>query len=134
MLLTNYTNRMLSDILNDMLETNEETNYYGNPAVNIAEFKESFAIEIAAPGLNKDQLKVELNKDSLIVYAEKAKNDEAKYIQREFNFENFRKVYQIPDKVDREKISANYSNGIFKISLPKREEAIDRGPVQIAIS
>lgn len=133
MLVTNYTNKMLSNVLNDMFETKDE-NYCNNPAVNIAEGKENYTIEIAAPGLTKEQLKVELNKDSLIVYAEEVKNEDQKYIKKEFNYGNFKKVYHIPEKVDKEKIMATYTNGIFLITLPKREEAIDKGPVQIAIS
>lgn len=134
MLRSNYTNRMLADVLNHMLETEVENKTYSNPAVNVAERKEDYIIEIAAPGLSKEQLKIELNKDSLIVYAEEMKNEEQNYIKREFNFGNFRKIYHVPEKVNREKISAKYADGIFTITLPKREEAIDRGPVQIAIS
>lgn len=134
MLLTNYKNRMLSDVMNEMLSTSAENSYYNSPAVNISEGKEDFKIEIAAPGLTKDQLKVELNKDSLIVFAESDSKDEQKYLKREFNYKTFRKVYHVPEKVDKEKIAATYTNGIFTITLPKREEAIDKGPVKIAIS
>jgi HSP20 family protein len=134
MLQRNYSNKMLSDIINDMMETTIKTNKYNDPAVNIAEEKENFKIEIAAPGLTKDQLKVEINKDSLIVFAEENKDENQKYVKREFYYGNFKKVYHIPEKVNRDKISASYTNGIFTIELPIKEEAVDRGPVQIAIS
>ena len=62
--------------------------------------------------ISKEQLKVELNKDSLIVYAEEAKNEDQKYIKREFNYGNFKKVYHIPEKVNKEKIE---SKGIKSI-------------------
>jgi HSP20 family protein len=116
------------------METTIKTNKYNDPAVNIAEEKENFKIEIAAPGLTKDQLKVEINKDSLIVFAEENKDENQKYVKREFYYGNFKKVYHIPEKVNRDKISASYTNGIFTIELPIKEEAVDRGPVQIAIS
>lgn len=95
---------------------------YG-PAVNIEETAEAFLIEIAAPGYNKEDFHIKLDKDLLVVSVEKEPKEENQNPpRREFGMRNFSKSFTLPDSVNVENISADYENGILKITLPKKEE------------
>lgn len=109
------------------------------PQINIIETDKKFKIEIAAPGMSKDDLKIELMSDNqLIVSLErddaKETNKECKecgdehhhYLRREFTYTSFRQIFTLPDSVDRDKIAAKMKHGVLRIKLPKREGA-DKG-------
>ena len=96
------------------------------PAVNIRENEETYLIEVAAPGMNKENFTVNLNGDRLLISSEmkneKHESDE-NYSRREFSYQSFQRSFTIPQSsVDGEKISAKYADGILLITLPKREE------------
>jgi HSP20 family protein len=96
------------------------------PSVNIFEKVEGFEIEVAAPGLKKENFQINLIKSNLsIAYLEEEKKEEIdrKFIRREFRTGSFKRNFEIPQVVDNEKISASYLDGILKIFLPKREES-----------
>ncbi len=96
------------------------------PAVNVLDNADHFAIEVAAPGLNKSNFNLHVEKLTLTISAEVEKrNEETKpnFTRREFSFQSFKRSFTLPESVDVEKIAANYENGILKIRLPKREEA-----------
>jgi HSP20 family protein len=96
------------------------------PGVNIVEGKEDFRIEVAAPGLNKDDFKVELENKMLKISAEMEKKQEEEndhFMRREFNYSSFCRTFILPDTVDGEKIQASHSNGVLTLVLPKRDEA-----------
>ena len=96
------------------------------PAVNISETDNDLIIEVAAPGIRKQDFKLEINDNQLrIGYAREAKNqsNETNYWRREFNFESFERTFSLPAIVESEKISAGYTDGILRISVPKKEEA-----------
>lgn len=96
------------------------------PAVNIVEKEDGFRIDIAAPGLEKGDFKVNLEKDVLTVSTEKkAETEETKenYTRKEFHFSAFSRSFTLPDSVDSTKIEGKYENGILSLTLPKREEA-----------
>ncbi len=112
---------------------------YSKPSVNIRENKDSYAIEIAAPGLKKEHFNILVEKDQLIVEATIESNsetseDEGKYTRREFNFGSFRRSFHISDKINSEKIDAQYEDGILTLTLDKREEAKDKPARTITIS
>ena len=106
------------------------------PAVNILESDADFRIEVAAPGLEKSDFKVNLNKDILSIAAEKPvpaeEND--KILRREFSFLNFQRGFRLPTTVDVSGIHAAYTNGILIVTLPKREEARVKPSVTIEIA
>lgn len=109
------------------------------PSVNIRENKDSYAIELAAPGYKKDQFNILIEKDQLIVEATiesttETSDDEGNYTRREFNFGSFRRSFHISDKINSEKIDAKYEDGILTLTLDKREEAKDKPARTIAIS
>jgi HSP20 family protein len=94
---------------------------YG-PAVNIEETGEAFFIEIAAPGYNKDDFNIKLDKGVLSVSVEKEQKEENQdYTRMEFGKGNFTRSFSIPQSVDTEQIKAGYERGILKITLPKKE-------------
>ena len=107
------------------------------PAVNIVESKDDYQIELAAPGLEKKDFKVDLNNNMLTISSEKEQKNEVegeKIIRREFSYTAFKRSFTLPDSADGDKIKAAYNEGILKISIPKREEAKEKPARQISIS
>ena len=110
------------------------------PAVNIKETNENFEVEMAAPGMNKEDFKVELEGNTLTIFSErqqesKEEGKEEKYSRREFSYQAFQRSFVLPKEVvDEENIQARYENGVLKLSIPKREEAKKKGPRLISIS
>lgn len=99
------------------------------PAVNIKNNTENFELELAIPGGKKDDFKIEVDNDVLTISNEvKSENEEAKenYSRREFSYSSFKRVFTLPETVDGTKIDAAYENGILKLTLPKKEEALPR--------
>jgi HSP20 family protein len=96
------------------------------PAVNISESEGNYHIELAAPGLQKEDFKINLDKNVLSISAEqeKEKKDEMKnYSRREYSYNSFVRSFNLPDSVDQSNIEAEYQNGVLKINVAKREEA-----------
>lgn len=112
--------------------------FNSHPAVNIKESDDGFELELAAPGLLKEDFKVYIDDDSLTISATKEasteKTSEAGYKRREFNFASFKRSFQLPESVNTETIGANYKDGILYVSLPKREEAKKQPARTIEIS
>lgn len=100
---------------------------FTHPAVNVVETKEAFRVEVAAPGLEKNDFKLQLEKDVLTITAQKEKSEEVKeerFTRREFNFSAFKRSFNLPEHVDAGAISAAYNNGVLTVTLPKKEEVI----------
>src|SRR5882757_85353 len=96
------------------------------PAVNIAETENEFHIELAVPGLKKEDFKINLDKNVLSVSAEKkAENVEEgkKYSKREYTYNSFVRSFTLPESADHGKIAAEYTDGILKLNVTKKEEA-----------
>lgn len=106
------------------------------PAVNIVEEKDDFRIEVAAPGLDKKDFKIDLNNNVLTISSEKNDEKEEKserFMRREFSYSSFKRSFTLPETAQVDKIVANHKNGILQISIPKKEEARVKPPRQIAI-
>jgi HSP20 family protein len=107
------------------------------PSVNILEDDNSYEVEMAAPSLNKDDFKIELNNDVLTISSEKQTENETKegqrYTRKEFSYQSFSRSFTLPDSVDNDKIKAKYENGVLRVIIPKREDAKPRPVKQIAI-
>ena len=118
----NFFSRDLMDWNNSNFSSTNST----LPAVNIRENDESFVIEVAAPGLAKENFKVNLDRNRLVISSEMRdeKTDNfKKYSRREFSYQSFERSFSLPEgTVDGDKISAKYADGILLVSLPKREE------------
>jgi HSP20 family protein len=108
------------------------------PSVNIMESAEDFEVEVAAPGLAKNDFKIELNHDLLTISSEKEidneTNDGKSFTLREFSYQSFSRSFTLPNIVDSEKIAAKYESGILRITIPKKEEVRPGPAKQIAIS
>lgn len=96
------------------------------PAVNIAETEDSYQIELAVPGLKKEDFKINLDKNVLGIAAEKkseVSEDGKKYNRREYSYSSFVRSFSLPETVDQNSIEAEYADGILSITLAKKEEA-----------
>ena len=95
------------------------------PAVNVKETDEAFGLEVALPGVAKDQVNVALEKDQLTISSEvESEKEESKggYTRREFGHKSFRRVFNLPEIADQEKVGATFENGVLHINIPKRSE------------
>jgi HSP20 family protein len=99
---------------------------FSDPAANIIENADSFQLDLAAPGMQKDDFKISLENNILTISSEveDEKREEGKnYSRKEFYYGSFSRSFTLPKIVDLEKIKADYVDGILKVSLPKKEEA-----------
>lgn len=124
--------------LNNLFNEYNVPAYKGNvPAINVIENKEGFSIEVAAPGLEKSDFKLNLENNQLTISAQKEDNKEGeatKYSRREFKYNSFQRTFTIPNTVNGEQIVASYEAGILYVSLPKREEAKEKPARKIEIA
>ncbi len=96
------------------------------PPVNIMESNEGYHIELAAPGLRKEDFKINVERDQLSISAETStenKTEDRRYNRREFKYSSFVRAFTLPDSADAERIQASYNEGVLMINLPKKEEA-----------
>ncbi len=129
------SNYSIPSILDDIF--NREAFNWGNnfansgnnlPAVNIKENAGNFLVEMAAPGMEKKDFKIELDGHTLSISSEKQneteQTEEEIYNRKEFNYQSFYRTFHLPKNVvDSDKIKARYENGILKLEIPKREVA-----------
>jgi len=95
-----------------------------SPAVNVEETDKEYRIEVAAPGLEKEDMHVSVDDGVLTIKAEKKVEHEDRkdnYIRREFGYNSFSRSFTLPEEVNAEKISAKHKNGVLHIALPKAE-------------
>ena len=97
-----------------------------SPAVNVIENEKDYKVEVAAPGMTKDDFNIHLTDDSqLVITMEKkneSKNDSSKYLRREFSYSKFQQTLVLPDDVEKDHISASVDNGVLTIDLPKKSQ------------
>ena len=98
------------------------------PAVNIKEKPDSFVVEMAAPGMEKKDFKIELDGSALTISSERQNEFEEKdgenYNRKEFSYQSFYRTFHLPKEVVKaDKIEAKYENGLLRLEIPKREEA-----------
>ena len=107
------------------------------PAVNIKEDEKNFVLDLAVPGINKKDLKIELNEDVITVSSESKEENEVNnedFKRREFSYRSFCRSFYLPENVNKEKIEANYKDGILSVVLPKDVEEKNKISKQIKIS
>lgn len=96
------------------------------PPVNISEEKDHFSISMAAPGMKKEDFKIDVSGNQLSISAEKETSEEKKgekFTKREYNYSSFFRSFDLPDSVVEDKINAAYTDGVLRLTLPKKEEA-----------
>ncbi|WP_158798028.1 Hsp20/alpha crystallin family protein [Pedobacter sp. L105] len=117
-----YFNNVFDSLFSDALNKNYTINKV--PGVNILESEKDYTVELAAPGLVKEDFQINLKKDTLSVWAEKKTEDTAvqkNYSRKEFDYLSFARSFVLPETVDAEKIAAEYVNGILTITIGKKE-------------
>jgi HSP20 family protein len=126
-----------NDLFTNPMWPNEESNVgVSVPAVNVNEDENQFNIEVAAPGMEKKDFKLDLNHNVLTISSEKMEkkeSDNKKFTRREFRYTSFNRSFTLPNSVQEEGIKASYKEGILNISIPKKEEAKEKGPKHIEI-
>lgn len=99
------------------------------PPVNIIETDEAYQVELMAPGLKKENFNIEVDNDLLTISSEiKAENNQqdGKFTKREFTYSSFRRSFTLPETIKEDEINASYQDGILKVALPKKEEALPK--------
>jgi HSP20 family protein len=107
------------------------------PSVNITENDKEFKIEMAAPGLNKEDFKVEVEDGVLHISSEKeaeSKEEKKNYTRREYSYNSFSRSFTLPDNSLPDKITAKYENGVLNITLPKKEVTVSKQVKEIKVS
>lgn len=123
-----YTrNNWLPEVFNDFFNNSDMNRVSATaPAINVLENEQSYVVELAAPGLTKDDFDVNINADGdLTIRMEKhAKENDAqgRYLRREFAYAKYEQTLILPDDVDKEKIAARVADGILTVTLPKMNE------------
>jgi HSP20 family protein len=95
------------------------------PAVNISEEEKGYRLELSAPGYNKEDFKIVIEKGTLIISGKHNEEQEVKektYSRKEFNYGSFQRTFTLPEQVNDNEITAKYENGILYLLIPKREE------------
>ncbi|MGE5356268.1 MAG: Hsp20/alpha crystallin family protein [Deltaproteobacteria bacterium] len=129
---------LFEELFNNFLkdETGISSARFTKPAVNIIDEHDKFILELAVPGLKKDDIDIKIEDKQLIISSSKeSKTDESKenFIKMEYNYESFKRIFSVPDSVNANSIKAEYNDGILRLSLMKKEEAIKKGPMMIEI-
>lgn len=118
---------MVAEFFNDFFDNNWMMKANSTaPAINVIENEKDYKVELAAPGMAKDDFKITLNPDNeLVIEMEKKSEtkeedkDKKKYLRREFSYSKFQQAILLPDNVEKDKISAKMENGILSIEIPK---------------
>ena len=127
----------MSNLFNDDFFPVLQSRNSSLPAVNIREDEKSYNLDLDVPGMDKKDLKIDINEDVLTISSEsKNETEENKdgYKRKEFSYSSFCRSFYIPENVNRDKIEANYKDGILIVSLPKQEVEKSRISRQITIS
>lgn len=137
MTLTKHNYRTVNDLFDEFFRPNTWTkeSSLSTPAVNIHETNDAYHLELAAPGLNKEDFKVNLEKGLLTISYDKkteSENKDYKTHRQEFKVAGFKRSFSVDDKINTEAVQAKYENGILKLFLPKKEE-VKAQPKEISI-
>ena len=114
---------------NDFWMTNTKKNVTA-PAVNVIDEEKEYKVEVAAPGMTKDDFQIKLDNDNNLIIAleKKTQNEDhetknQKYLRREFSYSKFQQTFTLPDDVEKDKITAKMNDGVLTIDIPKKEPA-----------
>lgn len=132
-------------MLDDIFQTDwhggrlaQNREFKSTPAVNIKEEGERFLVELAAPGMKKEDFQIDIDHNVLTISAETKQEEEHKdekghYTRKEFNYTAFKRAFTLPETVESDGIEASYNDGLLSIHIPKREEAKQKPVRSIAI-
>ncbi len=126
----NFFNNNMTDMIGS------DQRQFTQPSVNIKETEDNFDIEVAAPGLTKEQFNIDVEDNVLTISAEqKSENEDSNdnYTRREFSYSSFKRSFNLPDTIQDDAIEAKYEDGVLRLTLPKKEEAKPQPPRRIEI-
>ena len=123
-----YNQNWLPSFFNDFFDNDWMTKANATaPAINVIESESDYKVEVAAPGLTKDDFQIHLSEDNELVISMEKKNEtkeedkkNKRYLRREFSYAKFQQSLVLPDDVEKDRISANVTDGVLTIDLPKR--------------
>lgn len=122
-----YSNNLFNtDFMSEFMK---EDHKKSSPMVNVIENEKEYTLEVAAPGMNKKDFKIELNNNILNISSEKKEEKESKkenFMRREFSYSTFCRSFELPEEVDAENIKAKYEDGILTIGIPKQEVMVKK--------
>ena len=126
---------LVNGFLNSEVSAREVLSYV--PAVNIAENAADYSIEVAAPGIDKEDFKISVENGVVSISAQK--NEEKKeegqhFTRKEFSYQSFKRAFSLPEHVEADKIEASHKNGVLTLVLPKKEEAKQKPVKEIKVS
>ncbi|HQX45448.1 MAG: Hsp20/alpha crystallin family protein [Saprospiraceae bacterium] len=134
--MANQIGTMVEDLLNNGLN-----DFFGGqafqstvPAVNVSENENSFIVEVAAPGLKKEDFKVSVEKGYLNISTSQEKETEEtkeNYTRKEFSYSKFSRAFKLPEHADAAKISGSYNNGVLKLTIEKKVAIKDEKTIEI---
>jgi HSP20 family protein len=138
---TNLAPSLFTDFFSPWNEWFDDDRFFNKtmtmPAVNIMENNNHYTVSLAAPGLKKDDFKIDLDGNMLTISSEKEEEKEQKdekITKKEYNYSSFSRSFTLPEDVKNESIDARYDNGVLNITLPKKEGAKKSGaPKRISI-
>jgi HSP20 family protein len=103
------------------------------PSINISEEKNNYKIEMAAPGLKKEDINIDVNNNVITISSEteseyksdgdKKEKKEEMYSRREYNYSSFSRSFSVPENADTENIKAKYENGVLQLTVPKKQQS-----------
>lgn len=133
-----YVPAYWDDFFNDSFfnKLNGKNGHGNSAAVNVYEDDKAYTIEVAAPGISREDFNLEIENDVLTISTEQKESKEDKdrnFLRREFNYHSFKRSFELPESVDQEKIHARHEAGILLLSLPKKEEMVQKAPRQIEV-
>ena len=134
-----YLPNLMEELMNDNFFGGITSERFNStvPAVNIKESNDEFSIEVAAPGFEKKDFKIDLNNNILEVSSQREVGNDVeneKTVRKEFCYSTFKRVFTLPDTIESDRIKATYKDGILTINIPKREEAKVKPARQISIA
>ena len=124
----------LHEVLNSSLADVAKNDFSNSrPAANIIQTPDALILEMAIPGMTKQDIDLKIEKDLLIVSANKESADQRRFVTKQFDYNKFSRTFRLPKTIDQNNIEAAFKNGILTITLNKKEEAKDKGPIAIKI-
>ena len=133
-----YKNSWLPEVFNDFFYNNNmpKTNATA-PAINVLENENEYIVELAAPGLRKEDFDISINNDGdLVIKMEKkneVKDEKAHYLRREFAYSKYEQTLILPDDVNKDEVGAKMNDGVLNITLPKLNKSVQKVARQIEV-
>ena len=133
-----YKNSWLPEVFNDFFYNNNMPKANATaPAINVLENENEYTVELAAPGLRKEDFDISINNDGdLVIKMEKkneVKDEKADYLRREFAYSKYEQTLILPDDVNKDEVGAKMNDGVLNITLPKLNKSVQKVARQIEV-